>query len=141
EEVRILPRSERALMADVLKHHDRLTLATDFLPDDTFVAWDEPAAVRTEADRCTAQFGDTPFMAAWDAVLEALDDRERVSLAQVAHAPEPGATRLLAPMLSMPAWAGQADSFWKQLETWGVAGYTVQLLCTNSGERRRLVEL
>lgn len=141
DDVRILPRSERALMAGVLQHHEQLTLVTEFLPKDTLVAWDEPAALRQAAEKFSEQFADTPFIATWDEVSKAFEKQERISLAQVAHAAEPGATRLLAPMSSMTAWSGKVDSFWEQLEAWGIAGYTVQLLCTNSGERRRLVEL
>jgi transcription-repair coupling factor (superfamily II helicase) len=44
-------------------------------------------------------------------------------------------------MQSITGWAGQSGDFWAQLKEWDLQQYTVQLICVNSGERRRLHEL
>jgi hypothetical protein len=54
---------------------------------------------------------------------------------------EAGALRIKAPTQALSGWAGKTADFWSQLEQWNLEGFTVQLLCVNSGERRRLLEL
>jgi transcription-repair coupling factor (superfamily II helicase) len=136
--VHVLPRSEKKLLS---KQTGNLSVITEFLPEDTIIAIDEPIAVQREAQNIETQVGDSPFVARWDDVLKKLKKSFRMSLAQVAHDAADGATRFKLPMLSMAAWSGKADGFWEQLQQWDQDEFTVRLLCNNSGERRRLMEL
>jgi transcription-repair coupling factor (superfamily II helicase) len=61
-------------------------------------------------------------------------------VAQVAHSEREGVRRVSAPMRSM-TWEGHSEGFWEQLTHWDADGYTVVLLCNNTGERARLLEL
>ena len=136
--VHILPRSEKKLLA---QQQGSLSVITEYLSTDTIVVFDEPLAVRKEAQSLEAQFPDSPFMSNWDTVMSRLKKAMHVSLAQVAHDAAEGATRYKVPMMSMAAWTGRTDGFWDQLKQWDLDGYSVHLLCNNSGERRRLMEL
>lgn len=141
EHVQILPRSEKKLLSEQAQAPGTLSAVTDYLSENTVVAIDEPLAVLEEAERLEGLFADTPYMESWDACVKGLKKFRQLSLAQVAHDAAPGATRLTSPMRSMAAWAGNAEGFWEQLEEWDRDGYTVQLFCNNTGERRRLLEL
>ena len=141
EEVQILPRSEKDLLAEQADTPGELSTVADYFGENLVVAIDEPIAVRNEVERIEKQFPDTPYMSTWDETYGRLGKCMRLDLAQVAHAQAEGATRFRAPMLSMTGWSGKTEGFWEQLEQWGVAGYSVQLYCNNTGERRRLVEL
>ncbi|MCH8204718.1 MAG: transcription-repair coupling factor [Candidatus Hydrogenedentes bacterium] len=141
EEVQILPRSEKDLLAEQADRPGELSTVADYFGKKIVVAIDEPMAVRSEVERIEEQFADTPYMSTWDEAFGRLGKCTRLDLAQVAHAQAEGATRFRAPMLSMTGWSGKTEGFWEQLEEWGVAGYSVQLYCNNTGERRRLVEL
>ncbi len=142
DSVQVLPRSEKDLLATQAKENGTLNTILDYLPEDFLFAVDEPALVRQEAEHLQETFPDSPYMGTWDAVSGALGrDVARLSFAQVAHAKSDGATRFTVPMASMASWTGQPEGFWGQLETWGLAGYHVHLLCANDGERTRLIEL
>ncbi|MFP6616400.1 MAG: DEAD/DEAH box helicase, partial [Candidatus Hydrogenedentota bacterium] len=136
--VHVLPRSEKKLLSE---QGGSLSVITDYLTTDIVVAIDEPVAVMKEARNLESQFAESPFMADWDAVMKSLKKSMHVSLAQVAHDAEEGRTRFKVPMLSMAAWTGKTNGFWDQLKLWDLDGYSVRLLCNNSGERRRLMEL
>ena len=138
ESVQILPRSEKALLAS---EGDAAGSLADYVPGNTVVAFDEPNAIRDEAAAVEAQAGESRFLARWRDVLGGLAGLARLSLAQVAHGRARGATRLTASMGSITGWAGNTGGFWDQLQRWDAEGYTVQLLCNNTGERRRLLEL
>ncbi|MFP6583722.1 MAG: DEAD/DEAH box helicase, partial [Candidatus Hydrogenedentota bacterium] len=138
EVIHVLPRSEKAVLA---KQAGNLSVISDYLSDDLILAIDEPVAVMREIEAIEEQFAGSPFMATFEQVLKKLKLGMRLSLAQVAHDAEPGATRFKVPMLSMTGWSGKTDGFWEQLKEWDVDGYSVRLLCNNSGERRRLMEL
>ncbi|MCH7910524.1 MAG: transcription-repair coupling factor [Candidatus Hydrogenedentes bacterium] len=107
----------------------------------TVVVPDEPIGVRDEAERLDAQFSGNPYMIPWEETQRHFEAFPRISIAQMAHDAAPDATRVNVPMNAISGWAGQADGFWDQLKRWDLDGYAVQLLCTNSGERRRLLEL
>jgi transcription-repair coupling factor (superfamily II helicase) len=141
EVMHLLPRSEKALLSEQVAGEGRLGTIADYFGPNTLIAIDEPLAARAEAAKLEEQFGESPFMTSWDEVMTRLKKQPRVSLAQVAHDPEPGATRIVAPMLSVTAWQGATDGFWEQLEEWEREEYAVQLYCHNTGERRRILEL
>ncbi len=138
---RILPYSEKALLAAASSEDDVRPLLLDYFPKDTVVVLDEPVAVAEEAVRLTEQFGESPFFATWDKVLSRAAEFPRLSAAQIGHDPEPETPRLTAAMRSMTGWAGDQEGFWDQLTRWEADGYTVALLCNNPGERQRLYEL
>jgi transcription-repair coupling factor (superfamily II helicase) len=136
--VHVLPRSEKRLLS---KQQGKLSTMSDYLGDRWIVALDEPLAVYAEARQLEEQYGTSPFMTSWDSVMKRLKKTIPVSLAQVAHEAVEGTRRFTVPMRSMVSWSGQIDSFWEQLKQWDLDGYSVRLLCHNSGERRRLMEL
>ena len=138
DSVHVLPRSEKRLLS---KQHGKLSTISDYLGEGWIVAMDEPLPILAEAQQLEEQYGHSPFMASWDSVMGALKKTIPLSLAQVAHDALEGTTRFMVPMRSMVSWSGQTDGFWNQLEQWDQDGYAVRLLCNNSGERRRLMEL
>lgn len=138
EVIHVLPRSEKGALS---KQSGNLSVVSDYLNKDVIFAVDEPLTVMKEVRTIEEQFADSPFMATWDQVLDKLKVAVRLSLAQVAHDAAPGATRFSVPMHSMTSWSGKTEGFWEQLEEWDREGYRVQLLCNNTGERRRLQEL
>jgi transcription-repair coupling factor (superfamily II helicase) len=139
--IQILPRSEKKLLTEQASIKDKLSVITDYFDSNTVVAIDEPLAVLDEASKLEAQFGDSPFMAPYDRVMGRIKPDLKLSLAQVAHAPEEGTARITVPMLSMIGWSGKTDDFWEQLEEWEMNGYSVRIFCNNTGERRRLMEI
>ena len=136
--IHVLPRSEKGALR---KQAGNLSVVSDYLSKDVIFCVDEPLAVMKEVKAIEEQFANSPFMATWDQVLDKLKVAVRLSLAQVAHDAAPGATRFSVPMHSMTSWSGKTDGFWDQLQEWDAEGYTVRLLCNNTGERRRLQEL
>lgn len=141
EEMRVLPRSEKALLADAAHKNQALTVLTDYCAKDTLVVFDEALAIREEAEQLSARFGESPFYLQWDDAETRLAKFRRFSLSQVAPAKTDGVTRIKTPMNSISGWAGHTSDFWEQLDQWAKEDYAVQLLCVNSGERRRLHEL
>ncbi len=139
--VQILPRSEKALLADQADGTNAPHVITDYFPSNALVVVDEPLAVAEEAGLVSDQCGDNRFFMSWETVKEHLGAYQTLSLAQVAHEPMEGTVRHTASMRSMDGWAGNVGGFWDQLKDWDLRNYTVQLLCHNTGERRRLLEL
>jgi transcription-repair coupling factor (superfamily II helicase) len=139
--VRILPRSEKQMLREVANRPDAMGLITDFFPKDTLVVFDEPMAIVEMAGKLAGQLGDSPHFVAWEEMAAKLAKYPRLHLAQVAHAKAPGVERIVAPMHAVGSFTGKADGFWDQLKEWDAAGFSVRLLCTNAGERRRLLEL
>jgi len=141
QEIQILPRSEKSLLVTLSQKGAGLAPITDYLPPNTLVVIDEPLAVLEEANRVMSQAGDSPYHLSWEDAEAKMAKFPRLSLAQVAHDKAAGAKRILAPMQSLQNWGGHTQDFWEQLKQWDLAGYSVHLLCVNSGERRRLHEL
>jgi len=137
DDVRILPRSEKKLLTS---GNTTATLA-DYLPPSTVIALDEPLAIAEEAAAAEQECGDERFFGNWRALRQRMEAFHRISLAQVAHQQAAAARRVVEPMSSMSGWAGNTGGFWDQLRAWDAAGYTVQIVCHNTGERRRLFEL
>ncbi|MDQ1255620.1 MAG: hypothetical protein QG656_212 [Candidatus Hydrogenedentes bacterium] len=134
--VQILPRSEKDLLIE-----EPGSSILDYFPPNTLVVFDEPLAIAEEAQRTVEQTGGNRFFMTWEEVRTQLEPMARLSLAQVAHDASPGVTRLTQSMGSISGWAGNTGGFWEQLDQWDRQGYTVQLLCHNTGERHRLLEL
>lgn len=134
----ILPRSEKAMLP---KQRASLASLTDYFPKTTLVAMDEPRAIMEQAARTEAEVGGVAHFFTWREADTHLRRFPRMSLAQVAYPSEPGAERFTMSMMSMTAWQGHAEEFWHQLERWDADRYTVLLLCNNTGQRRRLMEL
>ncbi len=133
----VLPRSEKALLAN----RDDVSVLTDYFPGNTLVAVDEPMAVYETAKELEAQFTDSRYMMTWDDIARRLESFPRIDLAQVALAAQKDRPRLTQPMHSVATWAGDIDGFWGQLKQWDANGFTVSLVCHNTGERQRLLEL
>ena len=134
----VLPRSEKTLLFS-----DKASLAaiTDYIPKNTIVAIDDPMAVLDEAERLGEQFADNPFFMQWEEAARHLSAFARLDIAQVACAKSEGATRLSFPIHSVSMWTGNLGGFWEQLGLWDRDEYSVVVLCNNTGERRRLLEL
>ena len=139
--IQILPRSEKSLLADLAKRGQGLSSVTSYFPKNTIVVLDEPLSIREEEDKLFAQLEGSMFYMGREEAAEHLERFSRLSLAQVAYGKAEGATRITAPMRSMTSFAGHVDDFWQQLKAWELEGYSVRLLCLNTGERRRLYEL
>lgn len=137
QSVTIPPRSEKALLLS----REALTPLTSHLPNDALIVLDEPLAVREETKKLEAQLGDNPYILPWSAVESAVSEFSRLRIAQVPFAAQEGVARVQISTGAITGWQGQSEAFWKQLEQWGIQGYTVQLLCATSGERKRLYEL
>ena len=140
--VTILPRSEKAVLTAQASEQGKLTAITDYFPDNTLVVFDEPVAVHEEAEALEAQCGESPYYMSWAEGQRRLKPYRQLSLAQVGQTKtDTKSTRISAPTQSITGWAGRPEDFWGQLNQWNLDGYTVQLLCVNTGERRRLHEL
>lgn len=140
DDLQILPRSEKLLLHQEQKAQ-RLAPITQYFAPDVLVAMDEPVAIREHGEEASAQLGENGYCLAWEAMAAHLAGYRQLHLAQVGLETAGGGKRFRSPMKSISGFAGHTSDFWDQLEAWGVAGYTVQLLCGNSGERRRLIEL
>ncbi|MFP4500238.1 MAG: transcription-repair coupling factor [Candidatus Hydrogenedentota bacterium] len=141
ETVQILPRSEKRMLKEVLEKEDALGVITDYFPKNLLVAIDEPAAVTEMADKLAGQVGESTHFVRWEDMAAKLARYSRIHLAQVAHAKTRGAERIVASMHAVGTFTGKAEGFWDQLTKWDAGGYRVRLLCDNTGERRRLLEL
>lgn len=141
ESTQIPPRSEKAMLSAMAQSGEGLSAITAHLPKDTVVVLDEPAAIAEAAQTLDGQIGDNPYYMRWEEVGGLLTKFPRLFLSQVIVQRQPDATRIDVPMRSMANWAGQITDFWEQLKQWDMEGYAVRILCVNSGERRRLLEL
>ncbi|MBI4556116.1 MAG: DEAD/DEAH box helicase, partial [Candidatus Hydrogenedentes bacterium] len=140
-QVTILPRSEKLMLSELANQREALGSVLDYLPNDTLIALDEPLAVAEEAERISLQFADVPHFQPWESARDGLGEFTGISLAQVSFARPGGGTRLTAPMGSILGWERRLEGFWEQLQQWDRDGYTVVILCVNTGERQRLLEL
>jgi len=144
QEVRLLPRSEKAFLSG---NAEALGCVVDYLPRNAIVALDEPKAIEEEAARVQTEAGETAFFMTWDEANAHLASFAQIALAQVAYTRAADRARVVTAMGSMDAmgsmagWQGHPDEFWGQLEQWNAEGYTVVLLCHNTGQRQRLHEL
>jgi transcription-repair coupling factor (superfamily II helicase) len=139
--IQIPPRSEKAALLAQADAPGLRCAVWDYFPPGSVVAMDEPMAIAEEALNVEAQCADARFFMSWQHALERLGAFRRLTLAQVAHQRAQGAVRVVASMESITGWSGNTGGFWDQLRRWDNDGYTVQLLCNNTGERQRLFEL
>ena len=141
DEVQVLPRSEKAMLSSLASTGEGLASILDYFPDETLVVLDEPLAIREEAAQLLESVGESPYYLDWASAEAKLAAFTRLNISQVGQDPVPGAERLRLPTHSITGWAGKTGDFWEQLKEWDLEGYTVVLLCLNTGERRRLFEL
>jgi transcription-repair coupling factor (superfamily II helicase) len=141
ESMQILPRSEKAMMTRLADDPHGLMPLTNYFDKDTLIVLDEPLAVREAGAQVAEQFEDNPFYLDWEEAEKQIARFSRLSLAQVGQTPEKGATRFRMPTHSLTSWAGKQDAFWEQMQKWDADGCTVRILCVNTGEQRRLLEL
>ncbi|MBL7649667.1 MAG: transcription-repair coupling factor [Candidatus Hydrogenedentes bacterium] len=139
-ELQILPRSEKALLS-AKNSPEQFTALTDYFPKDTIVVVDEPLRLGEMAEELGNQLEGSPHHLPWEGALEKLGKFKQIHLAQIGYERDPDTPRYLAPMQSITGWAGQSGDFWEQLKAWDVQQFTVQLICVNTGERKRLLEL
>ncbi|MBW7862907.1 MAG: transcription-repair coupling factor [Candidatus Hydrogenedentes bacterium] len=141
DEVQILPRSEKAMLAASARANSKLTPLTDYFPKNTVVFVDEPPAVEETARTVCEQAGSSPYYMDWPQARHRLEAFALVDAAQSAFDPVTGEKPLRMTTLAVANFGGRNDEFWAQLRQWEAEQYTVQLLCVNTGERRRLLEL
>ncbi len=141
DEVRILPRSEKGLLTQISNKGESLSPITHYFSDNTLIAMDEPLAIAEEAERLSEQFRESAHYMDWPDAQKQLQKFPRLLLEQVGLARIAEVPRFTMPTQSIENFGGKAEDFWKRLELWDLDGYTVRLLCVNSGERRRLYEL
>lgn len=142
ETIHVLPPSEKSLLGVSGQNQQSLALLTDYFPENTLVIISEPLALREEVEKLARQFEPNPYCVEWSAVLERLTHFPRLAVAQLPHDPlENDAKTLSIPMGGIAGWTGRLGGFWEQLHTWNNDQYRVVLICHNSGERRRLLEL
>lgn len=141
ESFQILPRSEKAMMTRLAEDPHGLMPFTNYFDKDTLIVLDEPLAVLEEGANVANQTEGNPFYLTWDETTELLGKFSRLSVAQVGQSQARGAVRFKLPTRSLSSWAGRQDEFWEQMQKWDADGFTVQLLCVNTGEQRRLLEL
>jgi transcription-repair coupling factor (superfamily II helicase) len=136
DHVTVLPRSEKATLES-----GTLTSLAAYLPGNTFVVLSEPAALDQEAAMLADMLGESDFFASYEDALDELAQFDTVRVAQLPFKAKTETPRITARMNTIPSWQGQPEAFWDQLKQWDQDGYTARLLCANSGERRRLLEL
>jgi transcription-repair coupling factor (superfamily II helicase) len=139
-EVHILPRSEKALLS-AKDNANRFTALTDYFPKDTIVVLDEPLRLAEMAAELDGLLAGSSHHLSWEDAREKLARFKQIHLAQIGYERNQELPRFQAPMQSITGWAGHSGDFWSQLKQWDLEGFTVQLLCVNSGERKRLYEL
>lgn len=139
-EVHILPRSEKALLS-AKDNASRFTALTDYFPKDTIVVLDEPLRLSEMAADLDAQLAGSAYHLSWEDAQEKLATFKQIHVAQIGYERDQRIPRFQVPMQSITGWAGHSGDFWTQLKQWDLDGYTVQLLCVNTGERHRLYEL
>ncbi len=141
QRVQVLPRSEKALLTRLESQQGGLEPLTAYFPYHTLIVIDEPMAVIEESRIVERQASGSKHVLTWEDAEKAMARFAQLHLAQVAMERAGEFPRVKMPSTSIAGWAGHAQDFWDQLERWGADGYTVQLLCVNTGERRRLYEL
>ncbi|GMU91848.1 MAG: transcription-repair-coupling factor [Candidatus Hydrogenedentota bacterium] len=141
QSVTVLPRSEKDQLRTSTANNGNTAALTDYLPDNALVVLDEPNAIREEAATLERQLGESRFVLPWARIRERLEHFARLSVSQVPFAGEPGALRVQLPMGALAGWQGHNEAFWEQLDNWNRQGMSVVLLCSNTGERARLLEL
>jgi transcription-repair coupling factor (superfamily II helicase) len=139
--VQILPRSEKGLISRHAELPGGLAPFTAYFPENTLVVVDEPLAVVQEAFALQRQFGDSPFFMKWDDAATHLACFTRMAVAQITHDKPQDVRRLADTFYAISGWTGNIAGFWKQLQTWDLSDFSVVLLCNNTGERKRLLEL
>jgi transcription-repair coupling factor (superfamily II helicase) len=139
QRVQVLPRSEKALLTRLESQQGGLEPLTAYFPEHTLIVIDEPMAVIEESRIVERQAAGSKHVLTWEDAEKAMARFAQLHLAQVAMERAGEFPRVKMPSTSIAGWAGHAQDFWDQLERWGADGYTVQLLCVNSGERRRLM--
>jgi transcription-repair coupling factor (superfamily II helicase) len=118
-----------------------LGLLTEYLPDNTLVVFDEPVMVEQEGNTIERQFSGNPYCMKMEDVRHALQKYPQLALAQMAHDRIPDTVRLEQSVQAITGWMGNLAGFWEQLHRWEEDGYSVILICNNTGERNRLYEL
>ncbi len=141
DRVTILPRSEKAQLAVQAREAGAMASFFEYFPQDTIVAVDEPMALREEAEKLSRQLADSPYFMTAGELESELAKFNCLSVAQVPFSGREGMPRVNGAMRAIAGWQAHNEQFWKQLQEWDREHYTVLLLCANSGERKRLLEL
>lgn len=141
DHVDILPRSERQMLKAGVDGAQPLGVLTDYFPKNTLVVIDEPIAVDQEARNLDGQFAGNPYCIPYNDIRMALAQFPQLAIAQIAHDRLPGSLRMEESVHAVTGWTGNLAGFWEQLRQWQEEDYGVILICNNTGERNRLIEL
>ncbi len=141
DEVHILPRSEKSLLAATARARHKLTPLTDYFPKNTLVVLDEPLSTAEAAEVVAAQAKGNDFYMDWPQARHRLDAFASALVSQSPFDAPQGARALRMGTLAVDNYGGRAHEFWEQLKDWERDGCAVRVFCVNTGERRRLLEL
>ncbi len=137
DHVTVLPRSEKTALEDA----ERLTSITRYINVKSIVALSEPSSITEEGAMLAETIGESKYFASFETAMNDLAKFSTVRLAQLPFKSDREAPRVTARMNTIPSWQGHPESFWDQLKRWDADGFSARLLCANSSERRRLLEL
>ncbi|HNZ49552.1 MAG TPA: transcription-repair coupling factor [Candidatus Hydrogenedentes bacterium] len=140
ETVKIPPCSEK----DALKEAHHLKSLVPFsacFPPDTLVATVESLAVRDKAVALTEQWSQSPFFMTWQQAQAHLAKFPRLTLSQMPEQRQEASSRFAMQMSMVENFSGRTNEFWEQIHAWDMQDYRVHILCVNSGEQRRFIEL
>jgi transcription-repair coupling factor (superfamily II helicase) len=141
ESLDILPRSEKELLRRQAGEKGALAAITEYFPANTLVVIDEPLAVVEEGCTLSNQLANNAFCMSWEEALAGLSKFRRISMAQLPYQRTENVPRVNVAMHAVSGWTGNLPGFWSQLREWDAAGFSVIVICNNTGERRRLHEL
>jgi len=140
QETRVPPRSEKSGLASSLRAKE-LSPFTDWFPEETLLAVDEPLSVQEQGVQVAGQCADSPFFMDWDTTRNRWGRFPRLYLSQMPRKDSGRAARLSMRSGPVETYTGHAEAFWEQLRIWETEGYTVRILCVNTGEQRRMLDL
>jgi len=139
ESILISPRSEKQLLGE---HEGDLTDISAYLPPNTLVVFEEPAALKEEAERIERRVKNESYYLSFEDFMHRVAANPKINVAQFEWAHEGvDIPYVSVNTRSLTAWIPPATDFWSQLDIWAEQDFTVALVCTTTGERTRLLEL
>lgn len=140
EELRVPPRSEKTSLASSLRKRD-LSPFSDYFSEKTLLAVDEPIAVQEEGALVAGQCADSPYFMDWTTARNQWGRFPKLFLSQMPRKDSGRATRLTMRSGPVDTFTGHTETFWEKLREWELDGFAVRILCVNTGEQRRMLDL